>query len=243
MTSAYFVCGTPRSGTSLLLGLLDSTGIAGHPQSYFREPDEELWSQKWDLPAGHDDRAFLEAAKRAGSTSNGVFGAKLMYGSLEPLLTRLGTLHPGAEDKTRIERTFGATRYLWVRRNDLVAQAVSLVRAGQTDVWFIGGHGEVGNTGGNAREPVYDAAAIRARIGEIRADDEAWRNWFTSIGAEPLVIGYDALVADMTATVADILQFLHLDPTSSQPLTPKHHRQADAVNQQWIERFRGEASR
>jgi LPS sulfotransferase NodH len=38
--NSYFVYGTPRTGSSLLLGLLDSTRVAGHPQAYFREPDE-----------------------------------------------------------------------------------------------------------------------------------------------------------------------------------------------------------
>jgi trehalose 2-sulfotransferase len=41
---SYFVCGTPRTGSSLLLGLLESTGVAGRPQAYFREPDEPLWA-------------------------------------------------------------------------------------------------------------------------------------------------------------------------------------------------------
>jgi LPS sulfotransferase NodH len=35
--NSYFVCGTPRTGSSLLLGLVDSTGVAGHPQAYRRE--------------------------------------------------------------------------------------------------------------------------------------------------------------------------------------------------------------
>src|SRR6266851_2600748 len=45
-----FVCGTPRTGSSLLLGLLESTGVAGRPQAYFREPDEPLWADRWQVP-------------------------------------------------------------------------------------------------------------------------------------------------------------------------------------------------
>ena len=32
---SYFVCATPRSGSTLLCHLLDETGIAGHPEEYF----------------------------------------------------------------------------------------------------------------------------------------------------------------------------------------------------------------
>jgi LPS sulfotransferase NodH len=42
---SYLICATtPRTGSSLLCGLLDSTGIAGHPESYFRRQDEREWA-------------------------------------------------------------------------------------------------------------------------------------------------------------------------------------------------------
>ncbi|GAA3334684.1 hypothetical protein GCM10020358_00070 [Amorphoplanes nipponensis] len=36
MAVSCLLCATPRTGSSLLLGLLASTGIAGHPEAYFR---------------------------------------------------------------------------------------------------------------------------------------------------------------------------------------------------------------
>ena len=79
---SYFVCGTPRTGSSLLLGLLESTGVAGRPQAYFREPDEPLWADRWQVPrsadGGFDYADSVRAALAAGRTGNGVFGAKLM---------------------------------------------------------------------------------------------------------------------------------------------------------------------
>lgn len=91
---SYFVCGTPRTGSSLLVGLLGSTGVAGHPQAYFREPDEPLWADRWQLPRTPDgtfDYAdYVRAALAAGRTANGVFGAKLMWGTLDEVLAKLG---------------------------------------------------------------------------------------------------------------------------------------------------------
>jgi hypothetical protein len=37
--SSYLLCGTPRTRSTLLCGLLTSTGVAGCPESYFRQPD------------------------------------------------------------------------------------------------------------------------------------------------------------------------------------------------------------
>jgi len=36
--NAYLICGTPRTGSTLLCDLLRATGIAGRPESYFRLP-------------------------------------------------------------------------------------------------------------------------------------------------------------------------------------------------------------
>src|SRR5205814_9813031 len=44
---AYLLCGTPRTGSTLLCGLLRSTDVAGRPESYFRLPDEQAWADRW----------------------------------------------------------------------------------------------------------------------------------------------------------------------------------------------------
>lgn len=72
---AYLICGTPRTGSRLLCGLLRSTGVAGRPQSYFRQPDEERWADRWQLPCtsggAFDYSECVRAAVVAGSTPNG----------------------------------------------------------------------------------------------------------------------------------------------------------------------------
>jgi LPS sulfotransferase NodH len=135
---SYFVCGTPRSGSSLLLGLLESTGVAGRPQAYFREPDEPLWADRWQVPrsagGGFDYPDYVRAALAAGRTGNGVFGAKLMWGTLDELVVKLGRVFPdlAGDDAGLLERAFGRTGFVFLRRADVVAQAVSWLRAEQT---------------------------------------------------------------------------------------------------------------
>ncbi len=38
---SYLICATPRSGSTLLCGLLESSGVAGHPASYFNRDGSE----------------------------------------------------------------------------------------------------------------------------------------------------------------------------------------------------------
>ena len=68
-TDAYFICATPRTGSTLLCELLTSTQVAGVPESYFRSPDEPSWAERFGLRgASLDYRAFVQSAKEVGST-------------------------------------------------------------------------------------------------------------------------------------------------------------------------------
>jgi trehalose 2-sulfotransferase len=58
---AYLICATPRTGSSLLCGLLESAGVAGHPESYFRQPDEQSWAERWGITRPPDGR-FSQAS-------------------------------------------------------------------------------------------------------------------------------------------------------------------------------------
>jgi LPS sulfotransferase NodH len=71
---SYLICATPRTGSSLLCGLLDSAGVAGHPESWFRRQDERAFAARWGIanPAdgtfGYPD--YFRAAVAAGSSGS-----------------------------------------------------------------------------------------------------------------------------------------------------------------------------
>jgi LPS sulfotransferase NodH len=229
VTTSYFVCATPRTGSSLLLGLLGSTGVAGHPQAYFRAPDEPLWARRWGLPATAGYDAYVRAALAHGRTGNGVFGAKLMWGTLDELLTKLSP--------DGLTGTFGQTRFVYVHRGDVVAQAVSWLRAEQTGTWYLGGDGEISGTVHTGRAPAFDPDRITELIGTITEHNAAWEAWFASAGVEPHRLSYEQLTADPAAAVHDILRFLGLPRPAGHPVAA-HRRQADDLNRQWASRYR-----
>ncbi|MET7337593.1 Stf0 family sulfotransferase [Nonomuraea sp. NPDC005650] len=237
---SYFVCATPRTGSSLLLGLLESTGVAGRPQAYFREPGEPMWAGRWGLPstAGYDE--YVRAALAAGRTDNGVFGAKLMWGTLDLVVDRLGAVHPGlaGHDVELLERAFGRTRFVYLWRDDVLAQAVSWLRAEQTRLWEADGEAE---PGGHA--PGYDAAGIEELVERIGEHNAAWERWFASCGVQPHRVRYEDLDADQTGVTRGILAFLGLDLPEGRKIAPSHRRQSDELNAAWIERYSRESAR
>ena len=70
-TGSYLICATPRTGSSLLCGLLDSTGVAGHPESWFRRQDEREFAAEGIQPY---PVLYEELAADPVRTASGVLG-------------------------------------------------------------------------------------------------------------------------------------------------------------------------
>src|SRR3954449_10718966 len=163
---SYLVCATPRSGSTLVCHALEETGIAGRPEEYFealrhsgrpRRPEEyflgvedqsirdhlgersvgsappaaaSLWSR-----AAYD--RYLEWAFETGTTPNGVFGAKLMWGYFGEFVSLLRNT-PAYRDLALADllpRVFPSLSFIRVVRANKVRQAVSLWKAVQTASW------------------------------------------------------------------------------------------------------------
>lgn len=200
---SYVICGTPRTGSTLLCGLLASTGVLGRPASYFREPDEAAWATTFGLATAggrvRDYRAFARAARHAGASDNGVFGARVMWGSLDRMMDGLGRA-PGTPDLTTLEAAFGPLAFVHLRREDIAAQAVSWSRAEQTGYWQ---QGDVAT-----REPVQDIAHMRMLMETIRRHNAAWEAWFAAQGVEPHAVTYEQLVGDRRQVIQ--LSLIHI---------------------------------
>jgi trehalose 2-sulfotransferase len=140
---SYVLCGTPRTGSTLLCSLLTSTGVAGRPESYFREPDHRTWAGRFGVSVqGGGEPSypeFVAGAIRFGSTPNGVFAARVMWGTMSRIVSGLGPTRD-QRDVDVLEEAFGALRFVHLQRRDVVGQAVSWARAEQTAYWQ---HGDV----------------------------------------------------------------------------------------------------
>lgn len=230
---SYLLCGTPRTGSTLLCSLLASTGVLGRPESYFRGPDEPAWAARFGLAvrAGRvlDYHAFVDAARRAGTTDNGVFGARIMWGSLERVVKGLGQA-PGQSDRSVLENALGPLTFVHLRRDDVAAQAVSWARAEQTGYWQQGDVPE--------KAPREDLDQMRSLHETIEQHNEAWRVWFDAQAVDAHRLTYETLVSDLRAAVVAFAAALGVEvPSNWQPRSP-HRRQADELNRSWVDALR-----
>ncbi len=254
--SPYLVCATPRSGSTLLCELLTTTGVAGRPQEYFEhlyatnqprqareyfegvtDPDVIDRLRPTDAGTPESAEAFeerLSAALREGTTPNGVWASKLMWGYFLDFLRRLHERPDTADRKPAeaVEHLFPGVRYVHVKRRDKLAQAISLWTAVQTLAWRDDGDDDSG-----AHEPVYSYAGIEHLREQLTGQDEAWTRWFAAAGVEPVVIAYEDLVADQRGVVLDLLRTLHIDTFGVDVPEPKMRRQSGGRSAEWAERF------
>lgn len=232
----YLLCGTPRTGSTLLCGLLRSTGIAGLPESYFREPDERAWARQWSLRERSDGSvdydAFVQAARRAGTGSNDVFGARVMWGTQAEIVAKLRRAWAvDADDLSVLTEALGPLRFVYIRREDVIAQAVSWARAEQTAHWQD-------EDPVPARAPVFNAARIDELVRTIEEHNLAWLNWFSHFGLRPHEVCYERLIDDLGGVLRGVLGFLGLDLPVGHDARPSTRRQADDLSADWIRRYR-----
>ncbi len=259
---SYLVCATPRSGSTLLCHALDETGVAGHPQEYFealsrsglpRRPHEYFDPQRHaniverlafrEMPDGmakpnplwHPDTydQYLAWALHEGTTANGVFGAKLMWGYLGDFAELLRGIDGNAERPLPelLARGFPGLRYIQITRENKIRQAVSLWKAVQTQAWKAGDEVE------RSVEPVFSFRAINYLVRLLTAHDASWDAYFLGLGYEPLKLTYEELAESTDAVVRRVLAYLGI-PEPAVPVLqpPRLSVQADAVSEEWVRR-------
>ncbi|MXX02990.1 MAG: hypothetical protein F4X08_08510 [Gemmatimonadetes bacterium] len=238
---SYLICATPRTGSTLLCGLMASTKVAGQPESYFRQPDEQLWAERWDIVRSSDRifeySEFIRAALAAGRSENGVFAARIMWGTLDYLFDRLGTVYPApaGHDIELLNQALGHTGFIYLQRDDVLAQAVSWHRAEQSSVWHQTDREKLKQP---VIKPRFDFDLIHKLVQVIEDHNSSWRAWFASAGIQPHMVRYEDLDADPVKVVCEILDFLGLKLPPGRQISTHNRRLADELNAEWIDRYR-----
>ena len=269
-TSSYLICTTPRSGSTFLSEALASTGVAGRPEEYFqqlattgqqRRPVDYLGDDvvaaelpdEFGAPDGDfrvelmfDPRRFASFGDYAtwvigtATTSNGVFGAKIMSvyvdGLAQGLREALGAGAPGATHEV-LAAALPRLRYIRLVRSDKVKQAVSLWRAIQTWQWREdAAPGPIAAAAGQGLRYSFPALD-RLRRG-LEAEEAWWDRYFDDAGVRPLVIHYEEFAGQHDRAVRAVLRHLEIPFEEEWALpSPTMRRQADTLSEEWVARY------
>jgi trehalose 2-sulfotransferase len=244
VAKAYVICATPRSGSTLLCDLLENTGVAGRPASYFRSESIPRWGHRLNvlIAEGCDfGCSYIDAVVKEGRGGTDIFGFRLMRESVDELSMRLARLFPGPkDDRARFETAFGPMLFIHLSRTDKVSQAVSRVKAMQTGLWHVASDGTERERTNSAQDAVYDRDRIGKYVQELTAQDQAWTHWFVENRIEPVRLTYEALSRAPKGALEMILSALGLDSAIAAAIEPKTTEMSDFESQNWVSRFRDE---
>ncbi len=248
MSKSYFICTTPRSGSTLLCRLLEETGRTGNPDSFYHRAEfMREWAAGWGVPdpatvpQSDFDTAYLAAAIKAGKAGTEVFGLRLQFEYLQMLSDTLGRIYPGLpSDAERFKRAFGEILYIHLTRTDKVAQAISLVKAQQSGLWHMNADGTEYERLGAPKEPHYDFDVLHREVEALEADDRAWLAWFERHGIRPLRVGYEAFAAQPAQTLIEICGTLGVEPPEAGAIAPRLAKLSDGVSADWKRRYQAD---
>lgn len=247
MFDGYIICGTPRTGSTLLCDILASTKAAGDPDSFFRRQIISWWAEQWNLPprdtVGEKEfnAAYLDAAIKAGKGGTSIFGLRLMRENLSDLTAILDQLYPGLpSDRARFERALGKILYIHLTREDKLAQAISLVRAEQTGLWHVAPDGTEIERLSPPEEPFYDFERLHREVSDLQNYDAAWNSWFEEQGIEPFLVRYESLSGNPAATLIRICEALGVEAPDAAHVKPGVAKLSDHLSADWTRRYKSD---
>jgi LPS sulfotransferase NodH len=261
--TSYIICGTARSGSTLLCEVLANSGLGGRPAEYFGRSRVEWNAKQWGVSASmYVDRVIQEC-----TTPNGVFGTKVHWSALPDLLARTAlhvhawptgrgvrgrrlyaTLlaqriasHPGLAASYRprdvptiLNTAFPNIHYVRVVRNDRLRQAISHAIATQTRVWSVRGQ----NAPKPSQQPAFNFNLIEQKLNEHIHDDQCWDQFCRDCHIEPLTIAYEDMAPDPELTARSVLTYLGVPLPDALTFSPlKLHKQANSLTEEWIQRY------
>lgn len=237
---SYTVWFSQRTGSTLLCKTLESTGIAGIPNEWLHNPDEQ------DLVEYYGVRNHAELQEHLwelGSTPNGVFGVK--FGIYEPYFSKvLDTFRqfPGCPQNNYPRaaiwhHAFPNSCHIFMTRRNKIRLAVSWWKAIKTQEW----HRERGVAPQSKNlKDAYLYEAINHLYNECSMREAGIQEFFSEAGIVPMTIFYEDFIQEYEKTIRKVLNYLDLGSEAIDIPAPYYDKLADDISEEWVQRFREE---
>jgi LPS sulfotransferase NodH len=189
---SYVMAALPRSGSNLLMRQLCRAGV-GMPAEYLQPYVMEPFTSHNGIRSA-DFGAYLQFLVTVRQTESGIFGIKAHWEQFEPVSTGI------------VFNTLKPDRYIFTRRHDIAAQAVSLERAFQTGKWDPRWEPNLGSRDAAADPEDLERLLKRCRL--IAEEERSWASFFGAHSIVPLQVFYEDLLEDHDAVLQSVFDFL-----------------------------------
>lgn len=232
----YVVSTIGRSGSNLFSDGLRITGRAGRPNQFFLPSFESYFRDRHGLNADICFADYVAAIIKGSSTSNEVFGFKVMAWYLDDFLARLRQTgafgRADISDLALLRNAFPRLRFIHIVRRHKLLQAISKARAVQTGLWKL-------QPGKSETAPAeFDRALINRCLKGAEEGESIWSAFFHRVGVEPFRVEYEELSQNYEATIRGVFDFLQIPfPRRIKLDQPVTIRQSDDLSAEWEQRY------
>ncbi len=197
---SYAILTTPRSGSTFLCSLLQSTKVAGYPSEYFRQPSLVLTQE-----CHFNYVQYLRILMHNRITENRVFGTKIMARFLR-------AFEKAEFDFQSFIKSY-ISKIIYLNRLDKVAQAVSVLIAQKTNSWHIRQdkkQEDYQNLLNSIEINDTELLAIDKTVTNLLEANKYFKYLFDKYDINPLKIDYEKFELAPEVYVGKILDFLNI---------------------------------
>lgn len=231
---SYAIITTPRSGSTYFCSLLQSTSMAGFPTEHLRQASATL-----ALNCRFDYARAMRIIAENRLSRNRVFGTKLIAHFLQNFE------HADFDFPGFIGQSF--SKFIYLKRGDRVAQAVSAYLARQTNTWHL--HHE------NKREGYEEKLKslvvseqmleeINRQYKQLQSQEEYLEDFIDRYRISPFFVEYESLAQEPKRWIGDILKFLgiHHQPMDLDKMQAKTKVLSSSLSEEICEKYRAHYS-
>lgn len=239
------ICATQRSGSTMVVEDMRNTQVLGNPEEYFIPWDPENDSVDW--------LNCLESIAKRASSSNGVVAIKVMSNQLskiEQCLENVGYVGQESAGGEGVFPRFRAltknARYIHIRRDNILRQAISRSMSRQTGInhavpksedEHFAGNLLKGYSEGYNEKATYRHQELEAEMFNIVNENIRWEAFYSHWSINnPLTLRYEELCKNGTLYLNRISRFVEvgIEQTGTER---KMVQLSNKKNEQWYESY------
>jgi LPS sulfotransferase NodH len=201
----YVMCSTPRCGSNLVGDMLHDSGLAGDPQEYLNARYIAGYLRANGGGTTIELKPYQQELETRRTSPNGVFGVKIHFEHVESLWKS-----NMAAAATYLRK---CDRFLLLTRRDKLAQAVSLYKARETQIWSSLDYQFLDKDDPRLSiKPEFNAVQILHALTDLVQQETRWRALLEACQLPYTEVVYEDFVADYVGQSRKLLEVLGLDP-------------------------------
>ncbi|MDJ0648898.1 MAG: Stf0 family sulfotransferase, partial [Xenococcaceae cyanobacterium MO_188.B19] len=239
---SYIVCSTGRSGSTLLCKTLKNLKCCGNPAEYFHHNETKKLQLKDD-----PDKfiSYCDSVLQEGLTANGVFGVKMHWWQMYDFIkiAKKSALFKDKKDLEILNAIFPNLKFIYISRQDIIAQAVSTTIALATKVWEKSADNnnnqEITGLSPQKISIKFQPLKIYRWEQSFKDQNRRWQKFFEENGLDYYELTYEKLTSSFEQEIVNILNFLDIDQTLVfQKIEMATKKQSNNINQKFIKYYK-----